>query len=667
MLLPADAASEAIGHRRARPLPPRSCARPPTPPASSWRRWTSVLRLPTHSTQCSATGPACSPPTSTWRRTGRRQHRLDRLLRRQGAPGRPGGAHHRPRCGRRSAARAPQDAADVTDQLVDLDIRIDVERRDRDRPLPDPARRRDRVPGHRRDRASHQRADHALEQLLASQRNLDNRVDRSTLTIQLQYEAPVAEVVATEDDSIEGIGDAWRAGWDVFVGALFAIGFVLAVAAPFLVTAVVVLALVWLVTRRGRRGGRDDRPTVDTPAAERPCRSSHPGRAARRAQPAEVSTRSLTLPSGNANGARTPAWARTSGSASGPNPVVPGVDSVVQRCHRWAGSRRTPGVARRGSRRRRAPHRPARSRHRRRPALRRVPAEWAARSRTTRRSNAIGVGIAVGQPERIVGIVDCRGVRLVTDRPLRHRIVAGVLRPERLTLDDERVRSHGHREVGDVQQRATRSRQRRPVPRRSTDDPMPGDQPHRPIGDPRGEDPLLDRRVDVSAFIVPVEMVEVTGHIRQTTDHDPLPQSRLDHHAHHGGRRQRPHARDRRDASHRRHPGGERRPRRRRDLPPQRRRRASLVRGWTSRSRGREDGTGLGHRGRGGDGRTRTRKRRSSAVGFVSTATSRNSSTRSRCSERSTPSSPRSATARPTSESHSPCRRCPRSRPTPNG
>ncbi len=163
-----------------------------------------------------------------------------------------------------------QDTTDVFDQLVDLDIRIGVERDVIARfqnLLVDATEFQDIV---EIERVISERTI-ALEQLLASQRNLDNRVDRSTLTIQLQYEAPVAEVVATEDDSIEGIGDAWRAGWDVFVGALFAIGFVLAVAAPFLGTAAVVLAVVWLVARRGRRGGRDDRPTVEAPAAERPA------------------------------------------------------------------------------------------------------------------------------------------------------------------------------------------------------------------------------------------------------------------------------------------------------------------------------------------------------------------------------------------------------------
>ncbi len=149
-----------------------------------------------------------------------------------------------------------QDTTDVTDQLVDLEIRIAVERDVIDRfqsLLADAAEFQDIVDI---ERVISERTI-ALEQLLASQRNLDNRVDRSTLTIQLQYEAPVAEVPGVEDDSMNGILDAWRAGWDVFLGALFAMGFVLAVAAPFLVTGLVVLGAVWLVTRRWRRGRPD--------------------------------------------------------------------------------------------------------------------------------------------------------------------------------------------------------------------------------------------------------------------------------------------------------------------------------------------------------------------------------------------------------------------------
>lgn len=163
-----------------------------------------------------------------------------------------------------------QDTTDVTDQLVDLEIRIGVERDVIDRfrnLLADATQFQDIV---EIERVISERTI-ALEQLLASQRNLENRVELSTLTIQLQYEATAAEIAAVEDDSIDGIADAWRAGWDVFVGALFAVGFVVAVAAPFLVTATVVIGVLWLATRRRRRAHDDDlstaTPTSDTPDA----------------------------------------------------------------------------------------------------------------------------------------------------------------------------------------------------------------------------------------------------------------------------------------------------------------------------------------------------------------------------------------------------------------
>jgi uncharacterized membrane protein len=175
-----------------------------------------------------------------------------------------------------------QDTTDVTDQLVDLDIRIGVERDviARFQNLLEAATEFQDIV--EIERVISERTI-ALEQLLASQRNLDNRVDRSTLTIQLQYEAPTSEVTTAADEPTDGIAGAWRTGWDVFLGALFAIGFVLAVAAPFLVTALVVLAVVWLVSRR-RRGPAVAAatpaapPTTDTDAVSSDERLAEPTR-----------------------------------------------------------------------------------------------------------------------------------------------------------------------------------------------------------------------------------------------------------------------------------------------------------------------------------------------------------------------------------------------------
>jgi Flp pilus assembly protein TadB len=89
----------------------------------------------------------------------------------------------------------------------------------------------------------------------------------------LQYEAPTLEVVAVEDDSIDSIGDAFRAGLDVFVGVLFAAGLVVAVAAPFLVAAMLVLGVIWLATRRRRARNVDSSSATPTtaPISEMPA------------------------------------------------------------------------------------------------------------------------------------------------------------------------------------------------------------------------------------------------------------------------------------------------------------------------------------------------------------------------------------------------------------
>jgi hypothetical protein len=153
-----------------------------------------------------------------------------------------------------------QDTTDVTDQLVDLDIRISVERdviARFQRLLVDATEFQDIV---EIERVISERTI-SLEQLLASQRNLDNRVERSTLTIRLQYEAPVVDPTDDVDEG-DGIADAWRDGWGIFVGALFTIGFVLAVAAPFLLTAVLVLAVVWLAIRGRRRARSASHPAA---------------------------------------------------------------------------------------------------------------------------------------------------------------------------------------------------------------------------------------------------------------------------------------------------------------------------------------------------------------------------------------------------------------------
>lgn len=150
-----------------------------------------------------------------------------------------------------------QNAADVTDQLVDLDIRIAVEREaiEQFRSLLRDATEFDDVVAVQRVISERTIS---LEQLLASERNLENRVAESTLTIELFHTpTPAADDPAVSDG--DGIAHAFATGWDAFVGGLFAIGFVLAVAAPFVLSLLVGFGIVWFLGRRVvRRDRRDD-------------------------------------------------------------------------------------------------------------------------------------------------------------------------------------------------------------------------------------------------------------------------------------------------------------------------------------------------------------------------------------------------------------------------
>jgi hypothetical protein len=91
------------------------------------------------------------------------------------------------------------------------------------------------------------------------------------------------------DDGDDSIGDAFRSGWGAFVGALFAVGFVLAILAPFLALAALVLLIASIVSRPWRRRSAPaptPEPTTPTAAAraadpvsddEDLARANHPG------------------------------------------------------------------------------------------------------------------------------------------------------------------------------------------------------------------------------------------------------------------------------------------------------------------------------------------------------------------------------------------------------
>lgn len=146
-----------------------------------------------------------------------------------------------------------QSAQDVTDQLVDLDVRI--------------ANKRESVENVRNMMA--QTTDLGqlvsleneltwrqteLEQLEAQQRNLGDRVALSTITIEVR---PTPEPVVAAVDDDDSIGDAFRTGWQTFRDAGIAVVFVVAALSPLLVAAAVVAGVVWAVKRtRGARSAR---------------------------------------------------------------------------------------------------------------------------------------------------------------------------------------------------------------------------------------------------------------------------------------------------------------------------------------------------------------------------------------------------------------------------
>ncbi|HEX4982563.1 MAG TPA: DUF4349 domain-containing protein, partial [Ilumatobacteraceae bacterium] len=180
-----------------------------------------------------------------------------------------------------------QQAQDVTDQLVDLSVRIRNAEQSVDRvreflEATTDLRQMVDLEGELTRRQTD------LERLLATQANLTERVALSTLTIDVY---PATAAPDPVDDADDGIGDAFRSGWDAFLGALFAIGFVLAILTPFLALAAVVLAIAWIVVKPRRRRPAGAGAAVTTAAApeaageirgdvsvdEDLARTSHPG------------------------------------------------------------------------------------------------------------------------------------------------------------------------------------------------------------------------------------------------------------------------------------------------------------------------------------------------------------------------------------------------------
>ncbi len=145
-----------------------------------------------------------------------------------------------------------QSVDDVTEQLIDIDIQIrqaaiSVERMEA---LLDEATDFDGLVAAETELVRRQTA---YERLLAAQRNIDDRVALSKLTVTVQYQAPGSEPVPMIEAGDPGIGDAFSDGWNAFVSLLFGVAFVLAVTAPFAAVAALIAGIAWLITRRIRR------------------------------------------------------------------------------------------------------------------------------------------------------------------------------------------------------------------------------------------------------------------------------------------------------------------------------------------------------------------------------------------------------------------------------
>lgn len=165
-----------------------------------------------------------------------------------------------------------QSAQDVTDQLVDLDVRIANQRASvaTVRGLMDRATNLDELV---RLEAEVTRRQTELEQLEAQQRNLADRVALATVTVEIR---PAPATVTAGDgehgdedggEDGDGVAGALGAGWDALAAIAFGIVLVLAATAPFLAVALLAAAVAWFVVRRRRAGAAASPPPVS--AADR--------------------------------------------------------------------------------------------------------------------------------------------------------------------------------------------------------------------------------------------------------------------------------------------------------------------------------------------------------------------------------------------------------------
>ncbi|MGW1995469.1 DUF4349 domain-containing protein [Embleya sp. NPDC001921] len=141
-------------------------------------------------------------------------------------------------------------AKDVTDEVVDVNSRIESQRRsvERTRQLMDRAATIADIVTLESE-LTRREAD--LESLLKRQQALTAQTDLSTITITIGSDPKQAAAEPEDDDGFTGaIGDAWSAGWHGLAGTGRVIAIVLAAVFPF----ALILVAVWLLDRfTGRR------------------------------------------------------------------------------------------------------------------------------------------------------------------------------------------------------------------------------------------------------------------------------------------------------------------------------------------------------------------------------------------------------------------------------
>jgi Domain of unknown function (DUF4349) len=160
-----------------------------------------------------------------------------------------------------------QSAHDVTEQLVDLDVRISNARTSvaNVREFMDQATDLNQLVMLESELTRRQTE---LEQLEAQQRNLGERVELATVTVEI---APTAAAPDVAEPDEKGLGDGLRSGWAAFVAIGFAIFYVVAVLAPFLVVALLAGVVAWFVLRR-RPLPPQARPAEEDTLSEEPDR-----------------------------------------------------------------------------------------------------------------------------------------------------------------------------------------------------------------------------------------------------------------------------------------------------------------------------------------------------------------------------------------------------------